>query len=296
MSSLRWVIAVLLLPVGSAQGATILGQDCGADCATTDFASLHIVTGSECYPGGTGECAKTVCSGTPCSAYGPFDIDITPTREVTYVYYERFSAQPTWCGGGSKSSRPFFTATSEAPGGRDFYGAPITFHCNAAGCGMYGNAFLEADVTYGPRVTSHNEDYCPNGHCQPIVGDGFASVAVTWANLNGDGISNMGTVWRKIRNHIRLPSSNTAADGAWTIWVDEEMIWSLTNVTVSWMQIPLIRQIRFLPQDDSCIPYDHYEDEITIYSGYVGPDGWTPPVDILAPPKYLRIVTSGADL
>jgi hypothetical protein len=232
------------------------------------------------------------------TAYEPWTLDITDSSEITIVYYEKMNPFPTWVGGGIKSHRPYFYNTGgEATQGwlKPYFGHPYNFHCNEV-CGTYMNAFSEGYITYGSRVTQYNRYACPDGHCVPHGGDATAGIGnVAFANLNGDGINGFGTGWRKIRNYIKMPSNNSTADGRNTYWIDEEMIYDVTNVSITYMENNnnKIYKIIFSPQDDSGVAFSHYYDEITIYSGYVGPAGYVPlsrsPSPGPSPPASLRI-------
>lgn len=278
MRTMFVVLALIISVFSYAEAATILATDCHDTCSEPTNAPRYKTT-SGCI---SGECQRIdVPAGGDLAR--PWEVYFTPSREITILYWERFSVQPRDGQGGVKSNRPFFSPSSLP---KNYFGAVITQHADYAGyAAIFMNVFEDAYVTYGPRVYKANTEYCPGGHCVTLHPEEEldAQVAASFANLNGDGISDMGTVWRKMRSYIKMPSSSTASDGAFTLWIDEELIYSLSNVKISWSDASTIGQVRFAPQDASAVAFSHYYDEITIYSGYVGPDGYEPPIDEIAP-------------
>jgi hypothetical protein len=110
-----------------------------------------------------------------------------------------------------------------------------------------------------------------------------------WSTDSG-ATDGMGTQWHFIRIYSKIPSTDTSQDGILRMWIDEQQLFTIddlqklagaggTNTTTS---------VRFFPSDQAGVPYEHYLDDVVIYSGYVPPPGG----DRVAPaaPQNLRVM------
>lgn len=255
--------------------ATQVVENCGASTGTgldgTIVAAGHDGGNAiEFYYPNTGE------------VYDPFDVLNVNKSEITIVYWERFDVDPVnstiW---NVKSIRPYI-----GPSSSDYMGTIMSLHNNN---GLYQSYWESADLTITDKVTyvaSHT------GYCS---GSGYDyscpnRVETKWT-------PGWGTSWHKIRLYLRAPSSPTASDGKIELWIDDELMYTLTNVKGDPNYYNYYTNIRFHPSDDflhnvsgNTFPFHHSYDDITIFEGYVPPTGPVPPVATIAPPTGLRII------
>lgn len=102
--------------------------------------------------------------------------------------------------------------------------------------------------------------------------------------------------WRKVRYWVKMPSSANSSDGESKLWVDEELIYHAYSVQRTAEGGGTFTSMTFYPSSEAGEHFEHWIDEMTIYEGYVPPDGspYTPPpnnTDELNNPKNLRVVT-----
>jgi hypothetical protein len=85
--------------------------------------------------------------------------------------------------------------------------------------------------------------------------------------------------WRKVRYWVKMPSSANSSDGESMLWVDEELIYRTYNVRRRSEGGNTFTSMTFFPSCEAGEPFEHWLDEMTIYEGYVPPDGsgYTPP-------------------
>jgi hypothetical protein len=103
-----------------------------------------------------------------------------------------------------------------------------------------------------------------------------------------------GTNWRHIRVYVKIPTNDSSSDGATTVWINDELFYTLTNITRgdSWGSLPggwypYVSAITFHPSDDfysTGVAFYHYWDDIVVYEGYVPPTGGdtTPPTTTIS--------------
>lgn len=228
----------------------------------------------------------------------------TGLKEWTVTYYEKFDSWPITTPN-IKSSRVYH---SNAGG---YYGALIGVHMNYSGKSMYLSPWETADVTVQTDVINQgiisgtryggtdltgatllcnginvwggpcvNKTY-PGKYKFPGRPAGDSDIlSFAWTTDNGV-TSGYGTSWHKIRLYTKLPSSDTAFDGAITMWIDEKLAFTATNVKSSSAGMALIgypgaggatlTYVKFYPSDDAKSPFVHSYDDIIIYEGYVPP-------------------------
>ncbi len=254
------ILFLLLCPSSYAATGDIIGTSLINDAPST-YGTRQVVTGTSngCYSN-TGSCAKlNVVSGVSSSDF--WVMDIADRREVTVVWYERYSAWPLeWWEGGCKSIRPFWGG-----GDQDYMFGLISYY---GGNEMYTSAMDTGIVTPGSGVeiwtTPPHSDSCTD------LGDGTYDcntpnhIKFTWEG--------MGTNWRKMRYYIKLPSSNTASDGENKLWVDEQLIYSVNGVSRSTLgSDPRVVSFRIAPVDQSYVSHEHWYDDVIAYEGYLPP-------------------------
>ena len=226
----------------------------------------------------SGECVMMDCATGICTGNDAWGLDIIDSREVTVEWYERYNIWPmTWTLGGNKSIRPFW-----GPGSSDYMHGLISFY---GGNEMYTSALDTGIVTPGENVeiwtTPPHSDSCADLGNGTYDCDVPNHVKLTWEG--------MGTNWRKMKMYIKLPSSNSATDGENKLWIDDELIYSIIDVSRSTLgSDPKVTRFTFAPVDECQEAHEHWYDEITVYEGYVPPGG----ADTVAPanPSGLSVI------
>lgn len=220
--------------------------------------------------------------------YDPFWTPNFNKPEVTVVYWERFDVDPGASGiWNVKSSRAY----SNEAGGGDFIGGMMSL--------WTGEMFQQGNFGSGTlTVTSAVTDVANwSGYCTLRSGS-------VWNCPNGRASVNwkpgFGTAWHKVRIHYKAPSSVSAADGVTTFWMDDNLVYTLTNITGLSTWKPYISYMVFHPSDDffqgisgAKFTFNHFYDDITIYEGYVPPQ-FTPASSSSAPPpvQQLRVISN----
>lgn len=219
-------------------------------------------------PGGSGVAAVVNATDGDATAFWDYGMPAN-LKEVTVVWWERYSVWPlTWDTGGCKSIRQY-------NGDGNYFGALISFW-NSGFFGnqndMYVAVWVNATVWLNSTVGSARiEEASGDGWMVPQGDDVYLAPARLAWNWEG-----MGTQWRKMRYWIKMPTSLTSADAEQKLWIDNELHFHLYNATLknaSGTTVPFVTSIRFAPVDESATPHEHWYDEITIYEGYVPPDG-----------------------
>lgn len=277
---------ILLFQAGTSFAATgdILKTDLHATSAAGASGTRTVQT-SGCAPGGTGVCIKMDCTTGLCTGNDAWILDIPDTREVTIVWWERYDTWPL-ANGNCKSIRPYNGDSST-----DYIAAYISAYFST---GNYMSTFERAIVTPSPITTITNTTN--PGNWDPSctdLGNGkydcgnYGRMKFSWST-NGGASQGMGTNWRKMRMHIKMPLTYTSGDGEITMWVDDKLIFTAVNVDMKPSGSAYTTRVMFAPVDESTTPHGHWYDEITIYEGYVSPDNKTPGV---TPPANLKVIS-----
>lgn len=256
----------LILPI-ICQAATgdIIATDLLDTASTTTLRSRNVVS-EGCYPGGTGECVKMDCADGNCFGTDGWVLDIPDTKEITISWYERYNVWPLqWSLGGAKSIRPY-----HGPDSSDYMAGLMTYHsAHGYSGGLYLSTFQSAKLNMNyPYATSYNDYNCTS--VGSYSADCSTRMGVEWSP-DGGTTDGMGTAWRKMRMHILMPTSYTSGDGQVTMWVDDNLIFTLDNIDMHERGGLTTTRISFAPVDETATPHEHWYDEIIVYEGYVPP-------------------------
>ena len=187
---------------------------------------------------------------------------------VTIVYYEKFSVWPL-ASGNVKSIRQYYG------GSADYLAAIVSAHFNTR---WYQSAWDDATLITTDKVdfvvvnVDRSSVYCDD------LGDNIYSCP--HGRLRLDWSPGFGTEWRKIRMYVDMPTTDSSADGEMKIWIDEELLYTLTDIDKKDGGNCYTTTLRFAPSDEAATTYNHSYDEIVVYEGYVPPSGdpdTTPP-------------------
>jgi hypothetical protein len=211
-----------------------------------------------------GKAIKFYYPNTGGELFDPFWSPVLNKREITVVYWEKYDVAPTvsdlW---NVKSSRAYTSAStymagmiSRSDGGDWQQTAPGS-----------SNTLTVTDAVTSVANWS--------GYCNNVSGDVWncpeGRIKVSWA-------PGTGTSWHKIRYYLKAPSSSSATDGITMLWIDENLIYSETNIKGAPQANPYITGVSFHPSDDfyqgtngTRVPFNHFYDNVTIYEGYVPP-------------------------
>jgi len=217
-------------------------------------------------PGGTGVAVVLHAPTGNVSAPWTLAIPNGGAKEITIVWWERFDVWPiAWSSGGIKSIRPY-----HGNGSGDYFGTLISFH---GGNSMYSSSWRGGVVDFNTLdvvtdIVVHK--YTDDGYPTLISGNTYETVnKIKWS------WEGMGTEWRKMRQWIKMPTNLATADAEAKLWIDNKLHYHLYNATVkdTGTSVDKITRVAFAPVDESATPHEHWYDEITIYEGYVPPDG-----------------------
>ncbi len=193
-----------------------------------------------------------------------FTIYLTNKREITFVYWEKFDVDPSKSSIWNVKSTRAYTNNDEYIGGlMSLWGGQMW---------QQGN-FGSGRLTTTPNASNVITD--PAGYCPgpgPIYNCPNGRLSLNWS-------PGFGTSWHKIRIHYKVPSSVSAADGITTLWIDENLIYTLSNIAGTSTWSPYIVFITVHPSDDffqgglpgNRFPFHHLYDDMTVYQGYVPP-------------------------
>lgn len=182
-------------------------------------------------------------------------------QEITIVWHEKITNYGSleWSQGGIKSIRVF-----NGPNSGDYIqGSWIIWH---GGTNHLMSLWDAATVEFNPDViTSYDTNRCePNedGSCTSIDN----GIRWDW---------NVGSGWHEYRMWIKAPSTQSSGDGALKLWVDDVLHIDMYDVDRDRNNEgdETIDRVVFGPVDESATPHEHWYDGITIYEGYVPPDG-----------------------
>ncbi len=224
-----------------------------------------------------------------------FAINIAKKQEITFVYWEKFdvasSASSIW---NVKSIRVF-----NDQAGQNFLGGIMSRW--GAGFWQQGN-FGSAKLATTPLVITVNTtpDYCPgSGHsftCNPPTPPG--RTALNWA-IGSD------TSWYKIRIYMKAPSSDNAADGVTKVWINEGLMYTLSEMTpdLRSQHYPYFTSITVHPSDDflqavggNRFPFHHLYDDMILYEGLVLPPGAADTAVPVAPSNLVAVAVSSTQI
>lgn len=273
------VFSICLLAFKShAATGDILAADLHDTSSVSSLRTRTIQT-QGCAPGGTGACVKMNCANGTCSGSDAWDLGIPPTKEITIVWWERYSVWPLNAPGATqiancKSIRPYHGSTSSTIS-QNYTAALITAYEESVGNNAIymsawdGNAKL-IPSKYVTKVDT-SSDACTQINSDGTYGCPQGRMLFKWSTDGGitDG---MGTQWRKMRMHILMPDSFTSANGVVNLWIDDKLIYTMTNLDMKDTGVPQTTSVRFAPVDETPVPHEHWYDEITIYEGYVPPE------------------------
>lgn len=265
---------------GTSTRASQVVTACGAEQWTIDNTAT-IVAGAG-HNGG-----KAISWYYPNAGYETgdlFQISNINKREVTLEYWEKFSVNP---GNSSiwnvKSSRAYTNVNS----GADFIGGMMSLwggqqwqQGNFGGgtlttTSAASNVIIDANAYCTGSGSTYN---CPNGRASMNWSPGF------------------GTSWHKVRIYYKAPASVSAADGVTKVWIDDNLIYTISNIKGTSTWSPYITHITIHPSDDffqgvagNKFTFNHLYDDVRLYEGYVPPSGGG--TQSLAAPTGLKIIS-----
>ncbi len=207
------------------------------------------------------------CIKKSAPSWGTLELSGLNASPITVVYYEKFDKWPI-AGANIKGIRPFYDNDATL-----YFSTSICAHFDTA---WYSSYWQSATLTPTSKINWLQEDsnYCTKN------GNGTYNcpnrLRFTWT-------PGFGTEWRKVRMYIKVPSSDSAYDGETKLWIDEQLVYTLSNIKKDPGGTNRITSIRFFPSDEANTSYGHYYDDITVYAGYVPPDGSSSGSDTTAP-------------
>ncbi len=196
-----------------------------------------------------------------------FQINIANKPQITFVYWEKFDVDPSksdiW---NVKSTRAY----TNVNGGGDFIGALVSLWGGQMWQqGNFGSGKLTV-TSNANNVITDPVGYCPGSG--PIYNCPNGRLSLNWS-------PGFGTSWHKIRIYYKVPSSVSAANGVTMLWIDENLIYTLSNISGLPTWSPYIVFITVHPSDDffqgglpgNRFPFHHLYDDMTVYDGLVPP-------------------------
>jgi hypothetical protein len=264
----------IAIPAFSANG-DVIWSGCGATCdasfagSKTGWTRTIETTGcssGECLkldaaPNGQGNC------GTGETRYGAGNTSISTSSvsgydEITVVYKVKFDSSNRAINDGNiKGVRPlqgssgsYTFATLDAHFGRDFYMASWE-----NGATLSPESVVTFVNTNAPYCTQLMGDYDCNKRMQ---------ISFTVDSMDGYPAN----TWREVRHWFKLPTSGTSADGEAKMWVDDTLVFHLTDVDQDDEDNTVFSSLLFYPSSEDCDDdVEHWLDEMKIYEGYVPP-------------------------
>jgi len=204
-------------------------------------------------------------------------------QELTVEYWEKFDVDPKSSGiMNVKSIRAYV-----GPNSSDYMAAIMSAHNNGA---WYQSTWASGSgtLTTTSSVTGVVND--PSAYC---TGSG-TNYTCNNGRLELSWTPGWGTSWHKVRVYMKVPSSSSAADGITKVWIDDNLIYTLSNIKGNSTWYPYTTYILFHPSDDffqggsgTKFAFHHLYDDITVYEGYVPPKAST--VSVISAPQGLRI-------
>jgi hypothetical protein len=255
--------------------------NCGGSSDGSMNNSSAIVTGG--HDGG-----KAISYYYPNNGAEVIDAFQTPTfnkQELTVEYWEKFDVDPKSSGiMNVKSMRPYVGSNSS-----DYMAAIISAHNNGAWyqstwAGGSGTLTTTSNAT---NVVIDSSAYCTGSGTNYNCNNG--RLELSWT-------SGWGTSWHKVRVYMKVPSSSSTTDGVTKLWIDDNLIYTLTNIKGNSTWAPYTTYILFHPSDDffqgitgNKFTFHHLYDDIKVYEGYVPP---STSGTSLASPSGLKVVSN----
>jgi hypothetical protein len=250
--------------------------------STGSIASGEGWNGSKCYKGYYPANTSDLDSARFWTAIGN-------KKEITIVYYERFSI-PTQSNYGWN-----FKGVRAKNGDADYMGGTVSQWSRDGGDSWFLYGHLGSATLTTTSAVNRVNTYA--GYCTSTGGSTYScgnQLAVEFAPALQFGVS-----WRKVRFYLKAPTSVTARDGVAKLWIDETLVFTVTNIAGNSSMLPYFTYVDFRPSDDFFNGYPkpalyHYYDDITIYEGLVPPQGtYSAPSQPQAPavPQGIRILS-----
>jgi hypothetical protein len=296
----RVLIFFLLLFWGCSVGYAGVGDTiwtgCGATCDESFAGSatgwVRTIETSGCS---SGECLKLDADtngqgncGTGETRYGAGNTSIGTSSvsgydEITVVYKVKFDQNARNINDGNiKGIRPLqgcdtcYTGTSiDVHFGRDHYSSSWDGATLEPNAGVV--TFVNTNVNYCVDNLDGTYD-CPDGRLQ-----------IKFTVDGKDGYP--ANTWREQRKWIKLPTSDTSADGEIKMWIDDTLVYHLYNIDQKDDRDQTFSNFRWYPSSEACDnDFEHWMDEMIIYEGYV------PPGDEIPTLNSATIDTQGTSL
>ncbi|MDD2321348.1 MAG: hypothetical protein PHO83_14990 [Geobacteraceae bacterium] len=265
---------------GAGSSPSQVVANCGGNGGSMDN-SATIVTGghdgrkavSYYYPNGGSEVINA------------FKTPALNKQELTVEYWEKFDVDPKSSGlMNVKSIRSYV-----GPNSGDYMAAIMSAHNNGA---WYQSTWATGSgtLTTTSSVTGvvNSSSYCTGSGTSYTCNSG--RLELSWT-------PGWGTSWHKVRVYMKVPSNSSTADGITKVWIDDKLIYTLSNIKSNSTWYPYTTYILFHPSDDffqgiagTKFAFHHLYDDITVYEGYVPPS--TSGTTNLAAPIGLRVVSN----
>jgi hypothetical protein len=268
-----WSVTLLAASLGSSFAATgdILYQNCASEGSCTGAGSndgwTRTVVSSGCRSGSCLKLVGTLNTNPNARGYGAGNTAFGATgvsgkKEITVSHWVKTSATSikeanfkfTRLYVGSSS----YTASEIAPSpSSDLYTGSMIGTLRPAP--WFKMVTYDNNIGY-PKDNGDGTYYSHNGY---IAGN-FQSGSPTWT----------GPTWVKWTKWVRLPSTLTASDGACKIWIGDQLVLDIYNFKYKDLNSGLaFTKLTWYPSSEAAVPFEHWEDEMIVYEGYVPPGG-----------------------
>ncbi len=260
--------------IGFAATGDILYQNCTSSGSCTGAGSNNGWTRSVVSSGcKSGSCLKLVGSlNSNNGLYGAGSTSLGTTSvkgktQITISHWTKYSEDANSISDGNikldraytGSSASNFYATSISPSfGKDLYmGAMVGTMINKA---SWFDMVESTDNSAYP-VKNANGTYTVDRYIK--------------GSITSSGPQAPGTSWVKVTKWLKLPSTPSGRDGAVKVWIGNDLIYELINAGYSsqYMGGTTFTKLNFYPSSEATEPFEHWEDEMIIYEGYVPPSG-----------------------
>jgi len=218
---------------------------------------------------------------------GTISVDHPNRDSVTMVWYTKFEGWPIM-GANIKETRNYIAKTDCGAGGNEpcYIGATISAYC--AGCSTINTAYdrrfyispgESASVNYTASALNNSSNGGCTGSSNPYTCTDPVHIIFNWSTDSWSTWGFGNNVWHKMRYYLKPPTTGNA-DGSLQLWIDDTEIFTTTNLKadagVYHSSGAQLSTVDFFPSEAATDDYYHSLANITIYEGYVPPEGATP--------------------
>lgn len=268
LASMSAVLLVSSFGISFAATGDILYQNCASGSCTgagSNNGWTRTVESSGCH---SGQCLKlvgTLNTNPGAAGYGAGNTSISTKsiagkREITVQLWEKFNKDVgAYSSGNMKAFIPY--------AGTGRWGTIIVPHPSGD---LYVSHIIGTFVPaswYTVVTTANNKDYAINN------GDG------TYNSWNGYTLGHInttprpGTTWVKITEYLKLPTTVGGSDGVVKLWYNDKLMVDFRNASMKEYPATTFSYLTFYSSSEAKEPFEHWEDEMIIYEGYVPPSG-----------------------